>query len=215
MRREREGLEIARGRICLGALAAMFIFVAVKFAMSGRFLMIGAFLGVVVVLVATVILSPLGSLVSQRLDNGNSNQGRTNLGTLTITSMASGSPIIGFGSTRNVSGNFNSIAAGSTVKCPRCTPPPLGTQGQFSLVIFSTGIGGIILYLAFFLRMFIGHIRLKTPYAVAALCGRSKPAAVSFPRLRTSALYGIDSSSASQTAGEFFHCDGIISWVKR
>jgi hypothetical protein len=153
-----------------GALAAMFIFVAVKFALSGRFLMIGAFLGVVVVLVATVILSPLGSLVSQRLDNGNSNQGRTNLGTLTITSMATGSPIIGFGSTRNVSGNFNSIAAGSTVKCPRCTPPPLGTQGQFSLVIFSTGFGGIFLYLAFFLRMFIGHIRLKTPYAVAALC---------------------------------------------
>ena len=47
-----------------GALAAMFIFVAVKFAMSGRFLMIGAFVGAVVVLAATVVLSPLGSLVS-------------------------------------------------------------------------------------------------------------------------------------------------------
>jgi hypothetical protein len=152
------------------SLVAMSLFVAVKYALSGKFAMIGAVGAGVVALVLLLVLSPLGSLVNQRLHNGNSNQGRTNLGTLTVTSMLEGSPFIGFGSTRNVAGNFNSIAAGSTVKCPRCSKPPLGTQGQFSLVSFSTGVGGVVLYLGFFLRMFLGHIRLKTPWAVAAMC---------------------------------------------
>ncbi len=140
---------------------------AVRAALQGK---PGALIGglVAVGIAATIILaSPLGALVATRLDNGNSNQGRTNLGTQTLVSTVQGSPVVGFGTTRDPAGNWVSIAAGSTAQCPRCTPPPLGTQGQFWFILFATGIGGALLYFGFLISQAVKTLPTRNIYATA------------------------------------------------
>lgn len=151
------------------ALAAMGLFMALRSAFMGRpgvLAMLGAGVAVVALLVT---YSPLGGVVQARLSNEGSEQGRTNLGTLTVTSVAKTAPISGLGSTRNVQGNFNTIAGGATADCPRCSPPALGTQGQLWLVVYSQGVVGVLLYLAFFGLIFLRYLRDRSPEASLGL----------------------------------------------
>lgn len=103
------------------------------------------------VLVAVLVLAagPLVSLVNERLDNQHSNERRGQLASATVDSVTSGSPVVGFGTTRDVQGSFASISGGSTPDCPACGVPPMGTQGHFWLVLFSQGWIGVALFLAF------------------------------------------------------------------
>lgn len=151
------------------ALGGAGVFVAVRYALVGRVKILGLLGAAVSLLVAVVIFTPLGDLVVQRLAHPDSNQGRANLGSLTISSVLNGSPIMGFGTTRNVLGNFTSIAAGASASCPGCSPPPLGTQGHLWLVLFSQGLVGLVLYLGFFAVQLIRHLRIESPYVIAAL----------------------------------------------
>jgi hypothetical protein len=82
---------------------------------------------------------------------------------MSVSSVMSGSPVVGLGTTRNVQGSFYSIAGGDTAACPTCTPPALGTQGHFWLVIYSTGLGGLLLYLGFVLVQFFRHVAIHGP----------------------------------------------------
>lgn len=151
------------------ALTVTAVFVAVRYALMGKVKPL-ALLGFAIVLAAAVIaVSPLGHLLLDRLAHPHSNQGRTNLGTLTVQSAWQGSPVMGFGSTRNVQGNFSSIAAAASSQCPGCSPPPLGTQGQLWLVVFSQGFVGLALYLGFFISQFVRHLRLTSPYVIIGL----------------------------------------------
>ncbi|MFK8023811.1 MAG: hypothetical protein AB8G26_07595 [Ilumatobacter sp.] len=153
-----------------GAVLAMILFIAIRSAIAGRFMALVG-LGVAGCIAALALaLSPAGDLVSQRLDTGHSNETRSSLGTLSVESAWEGSPLIGFGSTRNVEGNFNSITGGATADCPRCTPPPLGTQGQLWLLVFGGGFGALALYLAFFGAKFVRHLRSRDPLVIAAQC---------------------------------------------
>lgn len=151
------------------ALAAVGVFVAVRFALMGRVKLLGLLVGGAFVAFTVVALSPLGDLVLQRFAHPDSNQGRTNLGTLTFLSVLHGSPIMGFGTTRNVLGNFSSIASAASATCPGCSPPPLGTQGHLWLVLFCQGLVGLTLYLTFFIIQLVRHVRLSSPYVIAAL----------------------------------------------
>lgn len=152
------------------ALIAMAAFVAVRSAVMGRIKALVLLLGGAVAATAVVLASPLGSLVADRLAHPHSNEGRANLGALTFSSVLHGSPLMGFGSTRDVQGNFSSIAAAASAHCPGCSPPPLGTQGHLWLVLFSQGFIGLALYLLFIIGMLVRHIRLDSPYVTAALC---------------------------------------------
>lgn len=152
-----------------GALVVMALFVAVRAALSGRpAMMAGVFAGAAVI-VTLVAATALGPIVATRFSNEGSEQGRTNLGTLSVTSVAQTSPIVGLGSTRNVQGNFNSITGGATADCPRCSPPALGTQGQLWLVVFSQGLVGLVLYLGFFSLTFIRSMRPRSPVVTMGL----------------------------------------------
>lgn len=151
------------------ALAGAGVFVAVRYALMGSVKVLGFLGGAVALVTAVVLFTPLGDLVVQRLAHPDSNQGRTNLGSLTLSSVVHGSPVMGFGTTRNVLGNFSSIASAASALCPGCSPPPLGTQGHLWLVLFSQGIVGLVLYLTFFAVQLVRHLRLESPYVVAAL----------------------------------------------
>ena len=67
------------------------------------------------------------------------------------------SPIIGFGGTRQMVGNFDSIAGGATPDCRQCAAPPLGTQGFMWGLIFTTGFVGA----GFMLGFLLWHLQLN------------------------------------------------------
>lgn len=163
---------ISLNRAMWATLAVLALFVTLRAAMRGNIrLLVAVVLGVACCGMA-VAASPLSSTIQARFssEQHNSNDGRASLSTLTISSVADGSPVVGFGTTRDVQGSFLSIAVGSSGICPGCSPPSLGTQGQLWLVSFATGFGGLILYLGFLALQVLRHIRNRAPTATAALC---------------------------------------------
>jgi hypothetical protein len=152
------------------ALAVGAVYLAVRLAMLGRFWLLQLMGGALIIGVIVFFASPLAGIVQQRMEHQHSNDRREQLATETIRSVVTGSPILGFGSTRDVQGTFASIAGGSTPDCPACGVPPLGTQGQFWLVLFSQGLVGVALFCAFFLRRFVAHIQDPWPVAIAGCC---------------------------------------------
>jgi len=151
------------------ALAVAALFVAVRAGFQGRPGLLVGLVGSGLVLAAVVAFSPLQGMVQARLSSDGSVKGRTNLSSLAVESVAKTSPIIGLGSTRNVQGNFNSIAGGASADCPRCSPPALGTQGQLWLVVFCQGFVGLALYLGFFIAAFLRNLRRRTSIALLGL----------------------------------------------
>lgn len=107
-------------------------------------------------------LSPLAEVYSARLDNPHSNERRSQLLSATVHSASTGSPVVGFGGTRDVAGSFSSIAGGATTDCPACAPPPLGTQGQLWLVLFSQGWPGLVFFGGFLLVSLVRNLRCRT-----------------------------------------------------
>ncbi|MEO9326132.1 hypothetical protein ABFT23_21760 [Nocardioides sp. C4-1] len=124
------------------------------------------FAAVVVSVVLAVLLllaSPLGALYQDRLDHQHSNDRRGQLLEATVDSVTHGSPVLGFGTTRDVQGSFASITGAATPQCPACGVPPLGTQGQLWLVVFSQGWVGLALFLGFLARALARSWRCRTP----------------------------------------------------
>jgi hypothetical protein len=149
------------------ALGVGLVYVAVRLAAMGRLWALQALIGGLVVTTTLVLASPLNAVIQERLAHPHSNDRRGELLSLTFTSAATGSPVIGFGTTRNVQGSFASIAGGSSPDCPGCGVPPLGTQGTFWSVVFFQGVIGLALFLLFFALWFRRHRRDTSPVALA------------------------------------------------
>lgn len=152
------------------ALAAMAMYAMCVLALQGRIRFLAVMVGGVTTAAVLIATSPLATVVIDRLNTPHSNQGRTNLGTLAVESTAQGSPVLGFGTTRDVQGNFNSIAGGATDQCPACAPPALGTQGQLWLLIFGAGFVGAALFISFFMGQLLRNFRNTSALSSAAAC---------------------------------------------
>lgn len=154
-------------RAAWGAVAALGAFIALRGAMRGNIRLTAACLVLIGLGGGAILATPLGDTVQTRLsgEKHDSNEGRTNLGVLTASSALQGSPVAGFGTTRDVQGSFRSIAVGSTPSCPGCSGPALGTQGIVWLLIFAFGFGGFSLYIGFFSLHFIKSMRARAPNA--------------------------------------------------
>lgn len=150
-------------------LSVMAVYAAVRAAAGGRFLALGGLLSAGAVLAAAIALTPLGGLLQDRLATPHSNNARATLSSRTVDAVIHGSPIAGYGSTRNVEGNFTTIGGGATEDCPRCAPPAMGTQGHVWLVVFGQGLVGAALFFWFILRRFVPYLRDRRPLA-AAVC---------------------------------------------
>ncbi|WP_214110738.1 hypothetical protein [Acrocarpospora catenulata] len=105
--------------------------------------------GLAVAAGAVLAFSPLGGLVTQRLDNPHSNDIRAFTVTATVRAAAS-SPVIGYGNTRYAYGSHRTITTGRTDWCRECGHPPLGSDGQLWLLIITQGFAGAALYVVFF-----------------------------------------------------------------
>jgi hypothetical protein len=117
-----------------------------------------------------VMVSPLPGMIQTRLEKPHSNNRRTLLAEQTVDSALTGSPIVGFGTTRNVQGNLTSIAGGDRPGCKACGAPPLGTQGHLWLLLFANGLIGTVAFGAFFVVRFGHHWRERSAYGVAGCC---------------------------------------------
>ncbi|MFI6391369.1 hypothetical protein [Nonomuraea sp. NPDC050540] len=113
-------------------------------------------------------LSPLAPLVIQRLDNPHSNDIRAFTVSATIEAAAH-SPVIGFGNTRNATGNHRTITTGKTDWCAGCGHPPLGSDGQLWLLLITQGVTGAVLYVAFFAGAVRRHWRDRSPVGLAGV----------------------------------------------
>ncbi|THV42910.1 hypothetical protein [Glycomyces buryatensis] len=130
-------------------LAAIAVFAALRLLVSGRpggMLALAGAGGAVILLIA---LTPLGTVVQARMDNGHSDDGRAFSSERATELVLAHSPVLGFGSTRKTLGSGESIAVGPTPECPRCGGRTLGGNGQLWQVLFAHGLAGTIAYLGF------------------------------------------------------------------
>ena len=151
--------------IGLGLMAVYVVFSATR---SGHYVALGGLLAATVVVAVLIVATPLKGTIQARLGAGQSNSVRAQLASRTVADVAHTSPIVGFGSTRNVQGNFNTIGGGATPSCPHCSPPAMGTQGHLWLVLFGQGFVGAALFFWFLLRRFVPYMHDRRPFAVAA-----------------------------------------------
>ena len=84
-----------------------------------------------------------------RVETPHSNERRTTVAETVISTTWAGSPLLGYGTTRQVQGSFASIAGGETPDCHQCAAPPVGTQGFLWRLIFTTGFVGTALFFVF------------------------------------------------------------------
>jgi hypothetical protein len=147
-------------------LVAIAGYVAVRFALRGRFWAIGGLAVTVTALAATLAVTPLGGVVMQRLEHGKSNGVRTYLTEKALDGVRQ-SPVIGFGSTRNTLGGRQSITIGSSSDCPRCGNFTIGGNGQLWQLLYAHGVVGTVSYLGFFLYGLWRFRRDWSPIGVA------------------------------------------------
>ncbi len=143
-------------------------FMVVRHAVKRPAQLIGTLATALAVVGVLVFASPVSSLISGRVQHGESNNLRANLDALSVKD-ALASPILGYGDTRKQIGSQNGIARGPTSKCAICGQQEVGSTGQLWLLLVSNGIVGTILYLGFFVAGIWRFRRDRTPYGYAGL----------------------------------------------
>ncbi len=106
-------------------------------------------------------------MVQERINHGHSNDIRSNLAEAALKG-ATESPVIGWGTTREVRGSYQSIAVGTTSGCARCGNADIGSTGHFWLTIFAQGFVGMALYLGFFLSVLWFYRGQRTAIGIGA-----------------------------------------------
>ncbi len=149
-------------------LGLALVYIAVRLAAQGKFFVVAA-LGVASLLGGVIFLgSPLTTIVSERLDNPQSNLTRSYTAEYTWQAALT-SPIIGYGGTRSAQGGTQSIAIGQTAQCQLCGNPTLGGNGPFWAVLIGQGLVGAALHVGYFLRTAWCYRRDTTPIGLAGL----------------------------------------------
>jgi hypothetical protein len=151
----------------IGAVLSV-IYLAIRMAARGKIALLGVLCAVIALSGVLIVVTPLGSVVTSRLENGKSNNLRSQLSGLAITD-AVASPIIGYGDTRQQQGSPASIAIGPTAKCPTCGQLAVGSTGQLWLLLVCDGFVGAALYLSFFGYGIWRFRRDVSPYGLAGV----------------------------------------------
>ena len=130
-------------------LGVLILYAAVRYVLAGQLWIIGAVVLAAAALGVAMTATPLGGVVGARLDNGKSNGVRSFLIDRALDGFA-GSPVIGYGGTRNTVGGRNSIAVGESAGCERCGNFTVGGNGQLWQLLYAHGAVGTAGYLGFF-----------------------------------------------------------------
>ena len=118
----------------------------------------------IVVLVLTS--TPLGAMATLRVDTPHSDDRRRDTASEVVDSTLATSPVLGYGGTRQMTGNFQSLAGTGSADCHQCSAPPLGTQGFLWGLVFMSGFVGAGLFLLFLLRHLWLNATRRSPVAL-------------------------------------------------
>lgn len=151
--------------IGLGASAA---YISLRMAARGKLAPLGGMVAAIGLIGVLLAATPLSTVVTQRLANGQSDQIRTGLTSMAIKD-AKSSPILGYGDTRREVGSPTSIAVGPTPNCPACGQAPVGSNGQLWLLLICVGFPGTAFYLGFFAYCIWRYRRDRTPIGLAGV----------------------------------------------
>ncbi|MQA82582.1 MAG: hypothetical protein GEV10_29675 [Streptosporangiales bacterium] len=152
--------------VWIGLVVAV-LYVGVRMAIRGHGRVLASVLAAIVVVAAIVMATPLQKVIVERINNPHSNAGRAAQDMLAVEGAAS-SPVIGYGSTRNMAGSRQSIAIGKSADCPRCGNSSTGGAGQIWLLMFAHGFVGAALYVGFFAYVLWRHRHDYSAVGVAA-----------------------------------------------
>ena len=130
-------------------IGVLVVYVAVRYVLAGKLWILGAVVLAGTLLAVSLVATPLGTVVGARLDNGKSNGVRSFLIERALDGFQ-GSPVIGYGGTRNTLGGRNSITVGESAGCERCGNFTVGGNGQLWQLLFAHGAVGTAGYLGFF-----------------------------------------------------------------
>ncbi len=144
------------------------LYLALRLAARGRIVVIGGLTAALAAVVILIVASPLHNVISQRLQNGDSDSIRLTLSALAIRD-ATASPILGYGDTRQQRGSTQSIAVGPTPQCPICGQQAVGSTGQLWLLLITSGIVGALLYMAFFAYGIWRYRRDQSAYGIVGV----------------------------------------------
>jgi hypothetical protein len=142
------------------------VYVAIRLALRGRIAVLaGLALGVGLIAVL-IMASPLGKTLTERLQNGHSDEIRATLNEGAVRA-ANHSPIFGYGANRALIGSNRSITVGKSADCRQCGNRELGSNGQFWNVLVGQGWVGAFCYNAFFLWCLWRFRHDHTPIGIA------------------------------------------------
>jgi hypothetical protein len=149
-------------------LGCIILYLAVRYAAQGKLAMLGVVFGVIALAAVVILVTPVQSLISQRLSHGASNTGRAT-GTRQALQLGLASPVVGWGDTRHEQGSAASIAIGATANCRNCGSKSLGGDGQLQNLLICTGLVGTAFYISFFAYGAWRYRRDTTPYGLAGV----------------------------------------------
>jgi hypothetical protein len=148
------------------SLALAAVYAAVRLAVNGRVRALQALVAALLVGGIAFASSPLYDTLVLRVETPHSNDRRAGTAETVVSTAAHGSPFVGYGTTRTMQGSFSSLAGGETESCHQCAAPPLGTQGFMWRLVLTTGFGGTVLCLSFFVLQFLRRARGPAPLDV-------------------------------------------------
>ncbi|MGX6602717.1 hypothetical protein ACWKSP_11345 [Micromonosporaceae bacterium Da 78-11] len=130
-------------------IGVLIVYVAIRYVLAGKLWIIGAVGLAAAAMAVALVATPLGGVVDARLDNGKSNGVRSFLIERALDGFT-GSPVVGYGGTRNTVGGRNSITVGESAGCERCGNFTVGGNGQLWQLLYAHGAAGTVGYLGFF-----------------------------------------------------------------
>lgn len=148
------------------SLAVAAVYAAIRLAVNGRARTLQLLVAAAIVGGVVFVSSPLYDTLLLRVETPHSNDRRSGTAETVVSVTAEGSPFVGFGTTRKMQGSFSSLAGGETDECHQCAAPPLGTQGFMWRLVLTTGFGGTVLCLTFFVVQFLRRARGPSPVDV-------------------------------------------------
>ncbi|MFC4561971.1 hypothetical protein ACFO4E_08900 [Nocardiopsis mangrovi] len=149
-------------------LALSVAFLLVCLLRRGRVAAVAICGGGLAVLAAAALLSPLATVVQERVGHPHSDDGRA-AASIAAVEAANASPVLGWGSTRDMLGSSASIAVGSSPECPGCGNHTIGNNGQLQLTLIANGWVGTALFVAFFAQIAWRFRRDSAPVGAACL----------------------------------------------
>jgi hypothetical protein len=142
------------------------VYLVVRFALRGRLAPAALFTVGLAIAGTLFVLTPLHTMVAERVSQGHSNDTRSSLNAIAFRAALS-SPVLGYGGTRQTTGSNQSIAVGATKACPLCGNRDVGSDGQFWNLLLQNGFVGAFLYIAFFVVVAWRYRRDATPIGIA------------------------------------------------